>query len=112
MCFRLSPIRVQSKLSVRADLDALAALPVVGAGGLAVPLLAVADLGLGQGPASIERYDRVRRVVLGADLVRGLALGAAMQQAIELPAAKALPPGVRVRPDMDRSGIASSRRRV
>ncbi len=93
---RLIPIRVQSKLSVRADLDALAALPVVGAGGLAVPLLAVADLGLGQGPASIERYDRVRRVVLGADLVRGLALGAAMQQSIELPAAKALPPGVRV----------------
>ena len=93
---RLIPIRVQSKLSLRGDLDELAALPVVGSTGLAVPLLAVADLGLGQGPASIERYDRVRRVVLGADLAHGLALGAAIQQVMDLPAAQSLPAGVRV----------------
>ncbi|MGI4802824.1 MAG: efflux RND transporter permease subunit [Janthinobacterium lividum] len=93
---RLIPIRVQSRLSLRTDLAEIAALPVVGSTGLAVPLLAVADLGLGQGPASIERYDRVRRVVLGADLARGLALGAAIQQSTSLPEAKSLPPGVRV----------------
>jgi HAE1 family hydrophobic/amphiphilic exporter-1 len=93
---RLIPIRVQSRLSLRTDLAAIAALPVVGSTGLAVPLLAVANLDLGQGPASIERYDRVRRVVLGADLARGLALGAAIQQATSLPEAKSLPPGVRV----------------
>jgi HAE1 family hydrophobic/amphiphilic exporter-1 len=93
---RLIPIRVQSRLSLRTDLAAIAALPVVGNTGLAVPLLAVADLNLGQGPASIERYDRVRRVVLGADLARGLALGEAIQQATSLPEAKSLPPGVRV----------------
>ncbi len=93
---RLIPIRVQSRLALRTDLDALAALPVIGSTGLAVPLLAVADLGMGQGPASIERYDRVRRVVLGADLARGLALGAAIQQATGLPEAKRLPAGVRV----------------
>ena len=93
---RLIPIRVQSQLSLRNDLDALAALPVTGSTGLAVPLLAVADLGLGQGPASIERYDRVRRVVLGADLVKGLALGAAIQQSTSLPEVRTLPPGVRV----------------
>ena len=93
---RLVPIRVQSQLSLRGDLDALGALPVVGDTGLSVPLLAVASLGLAQGPASIERYDRIRRVVLGADLRPGLALGAAIAQVAALPAAKELPPGVRI----------------
>ena len=94
---RLVPIRVQSRLALRGDLDAMAALPVAGVTGLSVPLLAVAELGLGQGPASIERYDRVRRVVLGADLARGLALGAAIQQIQSMPEAQALPPGVQLR---------------
>ncbi len=94
---RLIPIRVESRLGLRTDLDAMAALPVTGNAGLAVPLLAVADVGLGQGPASIERYDRVRRVVLGADLAHGLALGAAIQQVMALPATRSLPPGVFVR---------------
>ena len=93
---RLIPIRVQSKLSLRGDLGAMEALPVTGAGGLSVPLLAVADFSMSQGPASIDRYDRVRRVVLGADLARGLALGAAIQQVNALPEAKSLPAGVRL----------------
>ncbi len=93
---RLIPIRVQSKLSLRGDLGAMEALPVTGAGGLSVPLLAVADFSMSQGPASIDRYDRVRRVVLGADLARGLALGAAIQHVNALPEAKSLPPGVRL----------------
>ena len=93
---RLIPIRVQSEIGLRADLDTLAAMPVPGTAGQPVPLLAVADLGIGQGPASIERYDRVRRVVLGADLARGLALGAAINQVLSLPEAQHLPPGVRV----------------
>ena len=93
---RLIPIRVQSKLSLRGDLGAMEALPVIGMGGLSVPLLAVADFSMSQGPASIDRYDRVRRVVLGADLARGLALGAAIQQVNALPEAKSLPLGVRL----------------
>jgi len=93
---RLIPIRVQVDTALRGDLDALQALTVTGAGGLPVPLLAVADVGLGQGPASVERYDRVRRVVLGADLVRGVALGDALKAVYALPQAKDLPPGVRI----------------
>jgi multidrug efflux pump subunit AcrB len=37
---RLAPIRVQSAVALRGDLDALAALPVPGAVGFTVPLLA------------------------------------------------------------------------
>ncbi len=93
---RLIPIRVQVDTALRGDIDAMQALTVTGATGLPVPLLAVADVELGQGPASVERYDRVRRVVLGADLARGLALGAAVKQVYALPQAQALPPGVRI----------------
>ena len=94
---RLIPIRVQSRTSLRGNLDALGTLPVSGQSGVTVPLLAVADVGMGQGPASIERYDRVRRVVLGADLANGLALGAAVAEVTAMPEAKALPAGVRIR---------------
>ncbi len=93
---RLIPIRVQVDTAMRGDLGALETLAVQGATGLSVPLLAVADISLGQGPASIERYDRVRRVVLGADLARGLALGAAVQNVFALPEAGRLPAGVRL----------------
>jgi multidrug efflux pump subunit AcrB len=93
---RLVPIRVRADPAVRRDLGALATLPVTGAGGLAVPLAAVADIEVGQGPSSVERYDRVRRVVLGADLRGGLALGAALAAVNALPQARHLPPGVRI----------------
>jgi len=94
---RLIPIRVQVDTALRGDLDALQSLTVTGAAGLPVPLLAVADVELGQGPASVERYDRVRRVVLGADLTKGLALGDALKSVYAMPQATALPPGVRIK---------------
>ena len=90
---RLIPVRVQVADGLRADLAALQTLTVPGTNG-PVPLLAVADVSLGQGPASIERYDRVRRVVLGADLSSGVALGAAVASVYRLPEASGLPPGV------------------
>ena len=93
---RLIPIRVEAEAAVRRDLGLLRALPVPGAGGIAVPLSAVADVRLREGPSSIERYDRVRRVVIGADLAGGLALGAALNEIHALSAARALPAGVRL----------------
>ena len=40
-------------------------------------LTAVAEIGFGEGPSSIDRYDRVRRAAIGADLKRGFELGTA-----------------------------------
>ena len=93
---RLIPIRVQLDPATRTNLAALETLPVPGAGGLAVPLASVAEVGFGAGPSSIERYDRVRRVLVGADLSRGVALGSALQAIYALPEAQNLPAGVRV----------------
>ena len=91
---RLIAIRVQVERALRGDLSALETLAVPAFGGLSVPLLSVADISFGQGPASIERYDRVRRVVMGADLAKGLALGAAVQNVLATDVAKHLPAGV------------------
>ena len=71
-------------------------LRVTSATGKAVPLAAVADIGFGQGPSSIERYDRVRRAALGADLKRGLALGTAQETFQAVVKEVGLPEGVYV----------------
>jgi multidrug efflux pump subunit AcrB len=93
---RLIPIRVEVDPALRHDEGGLQTLSVPGADGLAVPLLSVADLAFGAGPSSIERYDRTRRVVIGADLARNEPLGAALAAVYALPQAHDLPPGVRV----------------
>ncbi len=93
---RLIPIRVQADLALRTDPQAIAALPISTPAGVPVPLEAVADVAMAQSASSVERYDRVRRVVLGADLSSGLPLGAALAQLYALPAAKSLPAGVRL----------------
>ena len=93
---RLIPIRVQVADALRRDTAEIMALTVSNAAGLAVPISAVADITEGSGPSSIERYDRRRRVVLGADLDSKLALGEALQRVYALPAAKRLPTGVQL----------------
>ncbi len=93
---RLIPIRVQLDTAARRDLGALGAIPVTSAAGVSVPLLAVADLRFAEGPSSIERHDRERRVVIGADLVGNAALGAALAQVYALPESRDLPAGVAV----------------
>ncbi|HWL71105.1 MAG TPA: efflux RND transporter permease subunit [Geminicoccus sp.] len=92
---RQVPIRVQLDTAARGDLEILQVTTVTGTAGVPVPLLAVADVVPGQGPSSIDRYDRERRVVVGADLVRGVALGQATELVAALPYLQELPPGVR-----------------
>ena len=94
---RLLPIRVQLAHGARADLDALASLKIATSSGGAVPLASVADITFGQGPTSIDRYDRVRKIAVEADLAGTDALGEALAAIYALPAAKALPAGVTLR---------------
>lgn len=70
---RQIPIRVQLPDNVRGDLERIRLLSVPGKNG-PVPLMSVAEVSLGAGPARITRYDRSRNVAIDADL-NGLALG-------------------------------------
>ena len=91
---RQVPIRVQLDERARAHRQVLESLKVPTATGATVPLSAVARFELAQGPTAIDRYDRTRRVLVGADLVGNAPLGKAVDQMLELPAAKHLPAGV------------------
>ncbi|KAB2920792.1 MAG: efflux RND transporter permease subunit [Hyphomicrobiaceae bacterium] len=94
---RQVPIRVQIEERARGDRHVLESLKVATNSGASVPLSAVADFKLGQGPTAIDRYDRMRRVVIGADLVGDVPLGKAVEQVMAQPAAKSLPPGVEIK---------------
>jgi multidrug efflux pump subunit AcrB len=90
---RQVPIRVRLSDTARGDIERLRLLPVPGRSG-PVPLVNVADVSLGTGPAQIDRYDRNRTITLSADL-NGMALGDALKQIDRLPSIAHLPAGVR-----------------
>ncbi|MDP2357930.1 MAG: efflux RND transporter permease subunit [Beijerinckiaceae bacterium] len=91
---RLVPMRVALPRSARGDLDTLGNLRVTTSRGGSVPLSSVADIEFGQGPATISRFDRQRRVAVEADLATTDALGEALNAVYALPAAKNLPAGI------------------
>ena len=90
---RQIPIRVRLNDRSRSDLERLKLLPVPGRGG-PVPLMNVADVSLGSGPAQITRVDRSRNITLNANLA-GLSLGDAIDEIDALPSMQSLPEGVR-----------------
>ena len=91
---RQVPIRVSLLESTRRDLTTLENLPVPTGSGGAVPLKAVADIGFGEGPTKVRRYNQSRRISLEADL-NGVELGTALDKIHNLPTLRNLPPGVR-----------------
>src|SRR5882757_965547 len=91
---RQIPIRVSLVESARSNLATLENLPVRTTTGATVPLKAVADIGFGQGPSKIRRYNQTRRLSLEADL-NHTELGPAMKKIRNLPIYKNLPTGVR-----------------
>jgi hydrophobe/amphiphile efflux-1 (HAE1) family protein len=94
---RQVPIRVQLKTNARESRQLIESLKIGTASGNSVPLSAVATFDYGQGPTAIDRYDRTRRIVLGAGLTTGTALGDAVKAVMALPAARNLPPGVEIK---------------
>ncbi len=90
---RQIPIRVQINPETRDDIDTLKNLQVPAQNNTLVPLISVADIRFGSGPAQIDRYDRSRQVSVEGNL-QGLALGPAVAAVKQLPAMNPLPPGV------------------
>jgi multidrug efflux pump subunit AcrB len=94
---RLVPIRVQLDERARGDPKVIEQLRVpLPTGRGSVPLVAIADIELNQGPTTINRYNRERQATVAADLVGRAALGDALVQIYALPVLKTLPKGVRV----------------
>jgi multidrug efflux pump subunit AcrB len=91
---RQIPITVSLSEDSRRDLATLENLPVPTSGGGSVPLKAVADIGFGSGPTTIQRTNQIRRIAVGADLAPGLVSGDVWPKINALPAMQHMPMGV------------------
>ena len=97
---RQIPIRVALDQDARTRLSTIQNLPVQTQSGGSVPLSLVAEIGFGSGPTRIDRINKQRRIVIGADLAtdpktgKSVVSGDAMRQIKALPAMKNLPIGV------------------
>lgn len=90
---RQVPIRVRLNDEARKDINQINLLAVPSRFG-PVPLMNVAQVGFGAGPAQITRYNRSRNITITAD--RGaLPLGEALAKVYSLPSMQNLPAGVR-----------------
>ena len=98
---RQIPILVRMNQATRDDLRAIGALKVTTATGASVPLSAVADIRIGEGPATVKRLNRSRQATLGASLPVGVALGTAKNRFVEIVDSTPLPAGVRVTESAD-----------
>jgi multidrug efflux pump subunit AcrB len=96
---RQIPILVRLNDTSRSDLERLQLLSVPGTNG-PVPLMNVADVSLGSGPAQIARIDRSRNITLNVDLNQA-ALGDTLEAIEALPSVRNLPEGVRLVPTGD-----------
>jgi multidrug efflux pump subunit AcrB len=92
---RQIPIRVGLIESARSNLSTLENMPVRTSGGATVPLKAVADIGFGEGPSRIRRYNQKRQISVDADL-NNAQLGTALDKVRALPIYQNLPPGVQI----------------
>ncbi|WP_338242111.1 efflux RND transporter permease subunit [Aurantiacibacter hainanensis] len=95
---RQIPIRVRLAENDRRSLSAIENLPVPTAAGGSVPLSRVAEISLGMGPTSIERYNQNRRVFVGVDIAPNVARGDVLNGINSLPIMENLPTGVSNQP--------------
>jgi multidrug efflux pump subunit AcrB len=93
---RLIPVRVKLSGSVQDDINRIAALRLTTASGISVPLSAVADVRVGEGPGAIDRLDRQRRATVGANLPVGVALDTATKRFREITDSVDLPASVSI----------------
>ena len=98
---RQIPILVRLGDATREDISRITALKVPTATGEMVPLSAVADIRLGEGPATISRFNRERLATIGANLPVGVALGTASERFKEIAATVKLPGTARLQESGD-----------
>ena len=94
-------IRVQLDPKYRRDFATISNLKVLDNQNKLIPLNSVANVIMGSGPATINRYDRQRQVTVSATLQHGYTLGQALKDIHQLPAFTTLPPGVQPLPTGD-----------
>lgn len=93
---RQVPIRVVLDQAARGSLPVFETLSVPAANGGQLPLSAVAAIGFDETIAAIDRFDRQRRIEIGADMAIGLTSGQGLGRLMQLESVKNLPDGVRV----------------
>ncbi|WP_017901793.1 efflux RND transporter permease subunit [Pseudomonas asplenii] len=87
-------VRVRMQPQVRTDLERIAQLRVRGHDGQ-VALASLGEIGMGSGPAQIDRLDRLRNITLSIEL-NGRNVGEVMDEARRLPGLRHLPGQVRL----------------
>ncbi len=93
---RLIRVRVQLDSDLRSDANKIGVLRVPTNNGGSVPLSAVADIRIAEGPSKIDRLNRERKASIGANLPVGVALDTATAKFREVANSIDLPAGVRV----------------
>jgi multidrug efflux pump subunit AcrB len=104
---RVVPIRVLLEERARADRQVIQQLRVPSPRGVSVPLATLADVTFGEGPISINHYDRERQAKIEADLVGDTALSEAFAAIRKLPMMNHLPPGIRIKEGGDAEQAAA-----
>ncbi|WP_416768981.1 efflux RND transporter permease subunit [Pseudomonas sp. RHF3.3-3] len=87
-------VRVRMQPQVRTDLERIAQLRVRGHDGQ-VALASLGEIGMGSGPAQIDRLDRLRNITLSIEL-NGRNVGEVMDEARQLPGLQHLPGQVKL----------------
>ncbi|WP_085033014.1 efflux RND transporter permease subunit [Ensifer aridi] len=94
---RQIPIRVVLDREARGRLPIFETLNVSAIDGKQVPLSAVAEIGFDETVAAIDRYDRQRRIEIGANMAAGLTSGQGLDRLWQLDSVRNLADGVRIR---------------
>eukprot|EP00913_Durusdinium_trenchii_P026842 g25177.t1 len=93
---RQIPIRVVVDPAARGQLPIFETLIVPSSNGGEIPLASVAELAFDQTVASINRFNRQRRIEIEADMAAGLTSGQGLERVLQLGSVRGLPPGVTV----------------
>ncbi|MDW9552867.1 efflux RND transporter permease subunit [Sinorhizobium meliloti] len=93
---RQIPIRVVLDREARGRLPILETLNVSAIDGKQVPLSAVAEISFDETVAAIDRYDRQRRIEIGANMAAGLTSGQGLDRLWQLESVRNLADGLRI----------------